>query len=328
MRAFITGGSGFIGGHLIAGLLTRGWDVRALAHRGPIAEAGKIETLCGDICDLEILKEGLRGVDVLFHLASALGSTTIGRHEFHRINTRGTETALEAARRAGVPRVVHFSSAGVFGAVPEGEVADESYPPHPISIYDQTKLEGEQIALRCAREGMNVVVIRPGWAYGPGDRRTFKLVNAVCHGRFLMASKGEGRQTPVHIDDLVNGTLLAAAKGKGAEVYHLAGEEILTAREMVEMIALACGRKRPRLRLPLLLARTTAFLLEKAFSFLHREAPLNRAKLSFFIHSKPLSNRRAKIDLGFAPAMRFHEGMAMTVAWYRENGWLSNLSGR
>lgn len=321
MRAFVTGGSGFIGSHLIDALIKKGWDVRALVHRGMILQEGRVETLMADICDRAVLRRGLKGVDILFHLASALGSSAISKNEFYRINTLGTRTVLEAAREQMVKRVVHLSSAGVLGAVKKNDVADEDYAPNPIQIYDQTKLEGEKSAVRFSREGMDIVVLRPGWVYGPRDKRTFKLIKAICRKKFIMATKGEARQTPVYIDDLVTGILFAAGKGKKGEIYHLAGEEILTANEIVNVIASACGRKIPRLRLPFFSAYLAALTLEKVFSPLRRDAPLNRAKLSFFLHSKPLSIQKAKRELGFSPRVNFSHGTRMTVSWYRENGW-------
>lgn len=329
MRAFVTGGSGFIGGHLIEALLQRGFEVRALVHRRPLpVDRAKVETVSGDICDQDLLGRALGGIDALFHLASALGASTISAGEFRRINALGTESVFKAARSAGVVRIIHLSSAGVLGSVKKGDIAAEGYPPKPITAYDVTKLEGEAIALRFAREGSDVVVVRPGWAYGPGDRRTFKLVRSICEGRFVMATRGRGFQTPVYIDDLVNGILLAGEKGQKAEVYHLAGGEILTVRKMGEEIASACGRNLPGLYLPALPARLAAFLLDKSFAPFRREPPLGRSKLSFFLHSKPLSIDKAGRDLGFAPEVKFSDGIARAVAWYRNQGWLPPASGR
>jgi len=326
MRAFVTGGSGFIGGHLIESLLGRGFEVRALAHRSPLPPASKLEVLLGDICDRERLGRALEGVDILFHLASALGSAVIGRDEFRRVNVLGTECVLEAARRSGVNRVVHISSAGVFGAVKKGGIAAESSPLKPVTVYDKTKLEGEETALRFAREGLDVVVVRPGWAYGPHDRRTFKLIKAVCSGRFIMVTRGAGLQTPVYIDDLITGIHLASEKGGSGETYHLSGGEIMTVRDMIRAIALACGKKPSRLFIPLLPARLAALLLEAAYAPRSKEAPFSRSKLSFFIHSKPLVIDKARRELGYAPEVDFRSGITRTVSWYRSQGWLPTSS--
>ena len=322
MRAFITGGSGFIGSHLIDALLNEGWQVRALAHSARILQEDSVEVVRGDIADSGLLKQSLKGTDVLFHLASALGSARISREEFFRVNAAGTQAVLRAAGDAKVARVVHCSSAGVLGSVRDGDIADESYPPRPLLVYDRAKLEGERSALRIAETGTEVVVVRPGWAYGPRDRRTFKLIKAIHDGRFILAGRGTGTQTPVFIDDLVDGLLAASTRGTRGTIYHLAGQEIMTVREMVQAIADVCGKRIPRFHLPLFPARVGAFLLEKAFSLWGKEPPLSRSKLSFFTHSKPLSIDRARRELGFQPGTDFRTGIGLTVTWYKEHGWV------
>jgi nucleoside-diphosphate-sugar epimerase len=322
MRAFLTGGSGFIGSRLIDALLRDGWRVAALSHRTLLRQASDVEVIAADITDLSALESGMRAADVVFHLASALGSSLIGREEFFRINAAGTKAVLEAGRRARVSRVVHFSSAGIFGSVKNGDVADEDYPARPILPYDQAKHAGEQVARRYAAEGMDVVILRPGWAYGPGDRRTFKLIRMVVRGPFVMPAGGAARQTPVYISDLVEGAMLAAARGRAGEVYHLAGSAILTAAEIIRAVASAAGRELPRFGLPGGPARLAAYILEKAFLPLHREPPLNRPKLSFFLHSKPLSIAKARRELGYSPGVDFAAGIRTALDWYRRNGWL------
>jgi len=322
MRAFVTGGSGFIGSHLIDALIKAGWQVRALSHRRPLLQAGRIETLGGDICDRAVLLEGFKGIDVVFHLASALGSTAISKGEFFRINAQGTAALLEAARTRPVSRIIHVSSAGVLGAVRPEDIADESYPPKPVSVYDRTKLEAEYMALQAAAGEMDIVVVRPGWAYGPRDRRTFKLIKTIDKKKMILLPKGKARQTPVYVEDLARGLLLAAQSGKKGEIYHLAGEEILTAGEIVEAIAAACSKKRPALFLPLFPTYVAAHFFEKLYYHLGAEPPLNRSKLSFFSHSKPLSVQKAHKELGFSPLVDFHRGISLTVTWYRDQGWL------
>jgi len=322
MRAFITGASGFIGGHLSSRLVRDGWNVRVLVHTNPVGQPEAIEAVSGDIGDFDLLKASLRGVDVLFHLASALGASRIGARRFFEINAEGTKTVLRAARENGVGRIVHFSSAGVLGHVKKGEVADEAYPPDPRDVYDASKLEGEKTALEAAAAGQNVTVVRPGWAYGPGDRRTFKLIRAAARRRLVLVSGGTTLQTPVYIDDLVAGVLAAADKGRPGEIYHVAGGEVLTVRRMIEVIAAAAGTIPPRLSLPAGPTRAAAWGLGQVFSLFGREAPLNPSRLGFFIHPKPLDIAKAVRELDFAPAWDFQKGMAATVSWYRTNGWL------
>jgi nucleoside-diphosphate-sugar epimerase len=322
MLALVTGASGFIGRHLLQALKNSGWDVRAFVHRTPPAEIFGVISFRGDILDVAALAKAMAGVDTVFHLAAAVGSVVTDPHMFRKINVIGTKNILAAAQRAGVGRVVHFSSIGVLGAVKPGIVADEDCPAAPRTLYDRTKFAAEVAVRQAAANGFDVVIVRPGWVYGPGDRRTFKFINAICRRRSALIAGAPGRQTPVYIDDLVAGVLLAAEKGRPGAVYHLAGDEILTPAEMTAIVADNCGVVGPRLKLPRRLAMAAAFILEKTFGIMKKETFLNRGKLSFFLDPKAMSSARAKKELGFAPVNDFRTGMALAIAWYRENGWL------
>ena len=326
MKAFITGASGFIGRALMQQCFQRQWDVRVLQHnRHPAGEnpsEQKYDVVKGDITNPGSLEGLLEGTDILFHCAAALGASILSASDFFRINGEGTKNILQAAKDAGVPKIVHFSSAGVLGSVENGEVANEDYPLNPQNSYDRSKLEGENIARRFAKEGMDIVIVRPGWVYGPGDRRTFKLLKAIAKKRFILVTKGKTLQTPVHIDDLVNGVFLCAEKGQRGNIYHIAGSEVLPVKDVVTTIASATGSKIPPINLPLFPVKLAALTLEKFFAFVKKEAPLTRGKLSFFIHPKPLAILKAKKELGYAPKISFSEGTAQTVEWCKAHNWL------
>lgn len=322
MNAFVTGGSGFIGRKLCAALASNGWKVKALVHRPASGAPEGIDAVSGDIRDAEAVEKAVAGAEIVFHLAAALGASRIGTEGFMAVNAGGTRNVMEAARKSGVRRVVHFSSAGVLGHVRPGDVADENYPLDPRDTYDKTKLAGERIALEAAAAGQDVVVIRPGWIYGPGDRRTFKLVRSIAGGRFLLPGKGDTLQSPTYIDDLVAGTILCAERGRPGEIYNIAGADALPVRIMAETIAAALGKRLPRFRPPMGLTRAAGAMLGKLFGFFGKEAPLNPSRLAFFVHPKGLKIDKARAELGFEPKVDFAEGMARAVAWYREAGWL------
>ncbi len=320
--ALVTGASGFIGSHLVAELGNRQWQLRLLQHRTEISEGGRHEIIEGDLSTPETFQSALKGVDVVFHLAAALGASLLDETGFHHVNVTGTENLLDAARKAEVKQVIHFSSAGVLGQVTAGETADEAFPCKPRNAYDRTKLAAEETALAAAHSGQNVIVVRPGWVYGPGDRRTFKLIRAIAGNRFLLVTKGSARQTPVFIQDLIQGVMLCSERGKPGEIYHLAGDEVLSVLQMVEAIATALGTRIPSLHLPLAPTRAAARILETGFRLFKREAPLTMGKLSFFIHPKPLAIQKAKVECGYAPSTDFVSGMDKTISWYREQHWL------
>jgi dihydroflavonol-4-reductase len=326
MRVFITGGSGFIGRALITACFQRKWHVRVLQHCRPLARSGipdlEYDVVEGDITNPRSLEGIFKGVDLLFHCAAALGASILSESDFLRINAEGTNNVLQASKEAGVQKVVHFSSAGVLGSVEGGDVADEALATNPQNSYDRSKLEGENIALSFAEESMDIVVIRPGWTYGPGDRRTFKLIKAIAKKRFMLVTRGTALQTPVHIDDLVEGVFQCADKGQMGHIYNIAGSEVLRVKDIVTTIASVTGSKIPPVSLPLFPIEIAAAVLERTFALFNKEAPLTRGKLSFFIHPKPLAIQKARQKLGYAPKINFAEGILQTVEWYKAHSWL------
>lgn len=322
MKALITGATGFIGQHLVRELDRRGWGLRILIHHQSLDDPPELERVQGDITDPSNLEDMMSGVDAVFHLAAALGASLLGPEGFARVNAQGTANMLDAAQKAGVGTFVHFSSAGVLGHVESDAAAPEDFPCRPRDHYDRTKLEGERVALRKADSGQRVVIVRPGWVYGPGDLRTFKLVRAIARKNFVLVTRGQALQTPVYIDDLIQGVLLAAEKGTPGGVYHLAGPELLTVRQIVDTIAAATGSRVPRWTLPLFPVQVAAWKLEMLYRLFGKEAPLTRGKLAFFIHPKPLASDLARRELGYAPSTDLATGMANAVDWYRAQGWL------
>jgi len=326
MKVFITGASGFIGRALIVGCLEKQWNVRVLQHNRLLTKEARsgndYEVVEGDITNPGSLEGLFEGVDILFHCAAALGASILSESDFFYINAEGTKNVLQAAEDIGVPKIVHFSSAGVLGSVKRGEVAHEDYPLNPQNSYDRSKLEGENIARLFADRGMDIVIIRPGWVYGPGDRRTFKLLKAIAKKRFILVTKGRVLQTPVHIDDLVDGVFRCAERGQGGQIYHIAGSEALPVKEIVTEIASATGSKIPPISLPLFPVKLAASAMERSFAIIKKESPLTRGKLSFFIHPKPLAIQKAKRELGYTPKINFFEGISQTVEWCKAHNWL------
>lgn len=320
----VTGGTGFIGRHLCRRLLAEGCRVRVLCRdtRGPGDLDSSLEVAGGDVTNPSSLPAALAGADTVFHLASALGATPIGPQGFFAVNAEGTRNVLDAARTAGTRRIVHCSSVGVLGHI-QGPPAAEDAPLHPEDEYERSKARGEQIAREQAAAGLPVTIVRPGWAYGPGDRRTFKLMRAIAKRRFFFVGDGTTREHPVFIDDLAAGLARCRTTELApGEVITIAGDEIVTIEELCGRIARAIGVPLTRLHVPREPLRTLAGLLERAFKASGREAPLTRAKVDFFLKHRAFDTAKAKRLLGFAPRVRLDEGLPRTVAWYRSQGWL------
>ncbi len=321
----ITGASGFIGRHLSETLLRSGHQVRVLLRRETDEHFFSVqptETVRGDLRSRETIDKAVSGVDVVIHLAAVLGPSQIREKIFYDVNVRATADLLKTAQKSGVRQFIYGSTVGVLGDV-AGVVADESAECSPESVYEKTKCEAEFIVREAQSQSFNITVIRPAWVYGPGDRRTFKLINAIASKKFMFVGKAGNLQHPVFISDLVTGIMLCVNNERAAgEIYHLGGPEIVTVRKLCTTAASILGVSLPRVSLPLFAAKILARFSEKIFDLAGKEAPVDRGKVDFFVKNRAYSIEKAKRELSYNPETFLEQGMTAAIKWYREQCWL------
>jgi dihydroflavonol-4-reductase len=257
MRVFLTGATGFIGGHVARKLRERGDEVRVLvrsAAKGAALEALGCELVVGDLSDEAALATGLEGCDALIHNAAVykVGIPESEHRAMYEANVLGTERALGAALKAGTPKVVYVSTVGAFGNT-HGEVVDESYE-HPgrefTSYYEQTKYEAHQVAKRLIGEGLPCVIVQPGGVYGPNDHSAIGTqIKQFVAGKMPMLAFPDLGMNMVHVEDVADGILLALDRGEVGEAYVLGGE-ITTMREMISTVGRVVDRKPPSRAIP------------------------------------------------------------------------------
>lgn len=257
MRAFVTGATGFIGGGLAERLRERGDEVVALVRsRDRAARLRDLgcELAPGDLGDPESIRGGLKGCDAAFHVAAAykVGIPRSERPAMYDANVRGTERVIDAATEAGVARIVYVSTIGSFGNT-HGSVVDETYR-HPgtgyLSYYEETKVLAHRAAEERIAGGAPVIVVMPGGVYGPGDSSDLgQLIKRVRTGRLPGRMYPETGFNWVHVDDVVEGILLAHDRGRVGEEYILGGQ-LGTIGDMIDAVAGAAGRRAPRWRWP------------------------------------------------------------------------------
>lgn len=330
MTVLVTGATGFTGSHLAVALARRGHSVRALVRArsagrfaaSPAAAAG-VEAVPGDLADAESVAKAAVGVNVVYHIAATYREAGQPDAAYRRINVEGTRHVLEAARAAGAARVVHCSTGGVHGHIARPP-ANEEAPFNPGDVYQQTKLEAEQLAREFGRaHGLDVVVARPIGIYGPGDTRFLKMFRGLARGRFPMLGSGQVFYHLTYIDDLCEGLGLcgevAAAAGR---TYILAGPRYTTLDELVRLVARELGVSPPRWHLPVWPFWTAGLLCEAVCIPLRLEPPLYRRRVDFYTKSRAFDTTRARMEMGFAPSVDLEEGIRRTAAWYREHGLL------
>lgn len=306
----VTGAGGFIGHHLAAALARSGHRVSGVDRRFETGEDLPFRAVRADFRDERTMAEVLAGATVLFHLAAAHLQVSLPEAEYWDINVHGLRPLVRLARAAGVSRVVHVSSVGVYGDV--GPVpATEATPARPLSLYGRTKLEGERTILEAGRaEGVDVVVVRPAWVYGPGCPRTARLCRALSRRRFLMIGRGTNLRHPIYINDMVDALRLAATvPGARGEVLIAAGDRAVTTRELVETICDVFAFPAPALRVPYALGAAAAALIEAVSHTVGVEPPVSRRTLEFFGTDNAFDTSRARAILGFVPRFDLRAGL-------------------
>jgi nucleoside-diphosphate-sugar epimerase len=258
MKVFVTGGTGFIGSHVIRKLRARGDDVKALV-RSPEKGKALAEIGCvlveGSLSDETAIRDGMRGCDAVIHGAAVyeVGIPKGEREAMYDSNVLGTERVLRAAMDEKIPRVVYISTVGAFGNT-EGTVVDESYT-HPggdyTSYYEETKVKAHEIARRLIDdEGLPCVIVQPGGVYGPDDHSAIgSQINQFLDGKMPMIAFPDLGMNMVHVDDVADGVLLALDEGKVGEQYVLGGQ-ITTMRELIETVARVSDKKPPKRAMP------------------------------------------------------------------------------
>jgi nucleoside-diphosphate-sugar epimerase len=321
MRVFVTGGSGFVGRNLIRTLRARGDEVRALVRS--VASAGVVGGLgatpvTGDLDQVAAMTEGMKGCDGVFHAAAEVGEWGL-RERYWRINVEGTRHALQAAQAAGVKCFVLVGTeAALCDGTPLLDV-DESrpLPEHPLPRYPQTKCEAERLVRAANAPGLRTVVVRPRFIWGNDDTSVLALLaGAVKAGRFMWIDGGHYPTSTTHVDNVCEGLLLAAEKGRGGEAYFVTDGPPIELRTFVTQL-LATRRVDPGNRsvprsVVLLLARICEWLWD-TFG-LKGAPPAQRAAVHLFGEPVTVSDAKARRELGYVGKVTRGQGLARLVS--------------
>jgi dihydroflavonol-4-reductase len=318
MKAFVTGGTGFLGSHLLPRLLQRGYQVHALVRSDRAAaafEAAGIYPIRGDIMDVDSMRDGMRDSDVVFHLAGWYKIGARDQSQAEIINVDGTRNVLELAHRLGVPKIIYISTVGVFGDT-HGRLVDENYimPPYEefVTEYDRTKwMAHYEVALPLIRKGAPVIIVIPGVVYGPGDPSLIGNLMRLYYRGLMPAVLGpELILTYTHVDDIAEGLALAAEKGEIGEEYILAGPA-LPLNQMMNLWAYILQRKPPRIQIPARYLRYLMPMVEKINSFIWLPEIISSDTLNLLDASYAARSEKAKRELGWEPRP-LEDGMRQT----------------
>lgn len=327
MKALVTGATGFVGAALARTLLAAGWQVRALTRTGSDPRnlrALAVERALGDLTDAASLERAVVGCDAVFHAAADYRLWVPDPQTMYRANVDGTRNLLEAARRAGVQRIVYTSSVACIGLPADGSVGTEDTAVSLESMvghYKRSKFLAERVALEAAGQGVPVVIVNPAAPVGPRDLKptpTGQMVLDAALGR-TPAYVDTGLNI-VHVDDVAAGHVLAFHRGRPGERYILGGEN-LPLREILVAITRLAGRAPPRIRLPLGVVLPIAYLAEGFARVTGKPTRVTVDSVRMARKRMYFSSEKAARELGYR-----HRPAALAFAdaleWFRAEGYL------
>jgi nucleoside-diphosphate-sugar epimerase len=281
-----------------------------------------VELVRGDLGDPASLREAVSGVQRVFHCAGVVGDW-LRASEAARVNVEGTRAILSASAAAGVGRVVHMSSLAVFGT--RHHLGTDESAPHRYSgdLYGDSKVDSEREAQGFIDRGeLDVVILRPGFVYGPGDRQFLpRLLDALAGNQFAYVGDGSKLLNIVHVDDLAGAAMLAESVPQAAgQAFNVTDGTETSLRAFVEFLCQLLEIPAPRRRLPVPVAWTLCYASELGTRLVRSQrAPrLNRGRLKFLHYNQHYSIERARRLLGYRPRLTYRQGLPPTLAWFRE----------
>ena len=323
----VTGATGLVGSHVVESARRKGIPTRVLVRESSdtrLLEEWGVERVTGDMTDAAALENAVAGVDWIVHCAAKVGDW--GPVEQYRdVNVVGLENLLAAAESAGsLKRFIQISSLGVYEAR-DHYGTDETEEPNVIGIdgYTLTKVESENLVRKHIRENkLPATILRPGFIYGPRDRTVLpRLMAKIRDKGFKFLGSGDQLMNNTYVGNLVDAIFAAIERDQAiGEIYNIADQKLVSKREFVTTISQLAGYEVPSKSVPLPVAKSLAKVLEGLWKLLGKdEAPiLSGARIKFLGLNLDFSIGKAKRELDYDPQVDFHEGMRITIDWFRE----------
>lgn len=321
MTYFVTGGSGFVGRHLLLRLLADGHEVRALARSdesAKIVEGLGATAVRADLVDVCDVVDQIRGCETVVHAAADTRQWG-APEEFERVNVTGTRRLLEAARNAAVRTFVHVSTEAVLAGGGALRFVDESrpYPKRHAGDYPRTKALAEQLVLAADTHELTTVAVRPRLVWGPGDTTVLPhILEAAEEQKWVWVNGGYYLTSTCHVLNLCEGIVAAAERGVGGRAYFLTDGAPVEFRDFVTRCAAAYGVEMPDRAVSHALARAAAAVVDRSWRVLplKGEPPVTSVALALGGQEMTVNDGRARAELGYSPVITVDEGIADLAA--------------
>jgi len=316
-KIFVTGASGFIGGHLVKRLLKKGYQVKALTrdpHKKLDLERLGAEVVVGHF-DKAFLRKELKGCRFVYHLA-ATKETFLSEEEYFISNVLPTKNLLLAAQGQS-QRFIYISSAHVHG-LPKDLPISETSSYSPQTGYARSKVAAEKEVLNFS-SSLDYVIVRPVLVYGEDDKSQMmvKMAERFKSPAFFCIGSGKNRMHFIFIDDLIDGLLLMMEKKAKNQIFILAGEKPITINNLLILIKKRLGSNKKIIYIPSFLVELFAYLSKPAALITKKEPLVTKQRVDIISKDRFYSIRKAKELLGFNPKVNYKMGLRRTIDWYK-----------
>ena len=324
MNVFVTGGTGFIGSHLVDHLIDgQQFDtIKCLVRTTEKWLEGKdYELVKGDLHSIKTVEEALRDVDIIVHMAGLVKAPTQKEYDF--VNVDATEHLIRLANRTGIKKMVVLSSLAAAGPS-KGKPLTEKDPLKPVSMYGRSKKKMEEMIHNIAGSDLSITILRPPAVYGPREDQIFTLFKMMSKGVAPMIGDGQKPELSViYIQDLVQAIHKAIMqKEKGIHTYFVCGDEITNWNRINDIVQTVIGRKTFPIHIKPNWVKKIAGIVETTATFFGSYPVLNKEKANEMILEWTCDYQKAKKELDFQPEYTLEEGISRTLRWYKKHNWL------
>ncbi len=329
MNILVTGGTGFIGSHLVERLVKEGHHVQVLVrkrereykHGLRVLEKLNVVLIYGDLLDLDSLKKAVKGVDVVFHLAAIARPMAIPNKVYFDVNEVGTRNLLEVCEN--VKKIVVMSSVSAVGPTRDGRAVTEMTKCKPCDVYGWSKLAQEKVCeYYIKKRDLPIVILRPPMVFGPRDFEMLRLFRSINKGFFPIRSSNKCMEF-LYVENLVEACMLALKKGKVGDKYHITNGEHYSINEIIRSMEKVYGKKRIPVSFPYISFVIFGWFVEGVSNIFRIHPPFKHDTVKWMTKKFWYSDcSKAMVDLGYIPKVGLDEGVRKTVHFYRKNQYI------